>query len=64
MIETKEDHLNYLQWMKEELLLGEEKGGIGLCSPKCEGAFYFGLDECPRDYIKSYEKECKKRGWL
>lgn len=64
MIETKEDHLNFLQWMKEENELADYNAGFGMAVPKLEGAFYFGRYVSMSEYAKLYEKECKKRGWL
>ena len=61
MIETREDHLNYLGALKD-FMCGEEcRWAI---APHLSGSFCFGKYVDLSTYVELYEKECKKRGWL
>jgi len=57
---TKEEHLEYLEWLKE----GLSDKGFGLAIPKAEGAFYFGNDISYKEYVNRYEQQCIKEGWV
>ena len=57
---TKEDHLAYLEWLKE----GLPDKGFGTATPKREGAFYFGHYIRYGEYVDKYEKQCIKEGWI
>lgn len=57
---TKEDHLEYLEFLKE----GLSDKGFGMAVPKREGAFYFGRYVTYSEYVDKYEKQCIKEGWI